>query len=138
MFFFDSLIVGRGLGSFTAPRFAFRAVSRRELRLTTNFLVSRTAAELIGRTKFAFAGGTSYAAAPLSDVVRVSCPRIVLTVVGSGSRSSPATIDAVTLVANNPPISARLKAAIQTVLVNLAPDARSRVFATVKNEFNQP
>jgi hypothetical protein len=46
----------------------------------------------------------------------------VLTAVGSGTISSAGAIDAVTLVANNPPRSARQKAAIQIVL-NLAPNA---------------
>jgi hypothetical protein len=46
----------------------------------------------------------------------------VLTAVGSDSISPVGAIDAVTLVANNPPRSARQKAAIQIVL-NLAPNA---------------
>ena len=42
--------------------------------------------------------------------------------IGSAAVSSAGYIDAVTLVANSPPIVARQTAAIQTVLINLAPN----------------
>jgi hypothetical protein len=48
-------------------------------------------------------------------------------------------IDAVTLVANNPPTTARQKAAIQTVLINLdSQNVLSASFAILEDEMNQP
>lgn len=138
LFFFDNRILGRGLGSFTATRFAFSPVRPRELPLAVTLdLVRRTSIGQVGRTAVASAEGRTYATSSLSDFVRVSCARGALTVVGSSTASSAGAIDAVTLVANNPPRTAREKAAIQTVLINLAPNARS-LSRLPKNEFNQP
>jgi hypothetical protein len=78
-----------------------------------------------GKTAAVSAAKPAYAASNLSALVRVSCERRAMAIV-SADASSLGDIDAVTLVANSPPILARQTAAIQTVLINLIPQLSRR------------
>jgi hypothetical protein len=126
---FDNLVLGRGLGSITPVRFAFGSGVFRELPLALAAgLVRRTSVDLAGRIGIVSTEG--YVRSNLSDLVRVSCVRLGLTVVGRSTISSVRASDAVTLVANNPPRTARQRAAIQTVLINLDPQRFALIIAT--------
>jgi hypothetical protein len=115
--FFDNLVLGRGLGSITAIRFAFGLDRRRELAFLALGLVWRISNGLLGGTGAVSTKGLRYVRSSLSAFVRVSRAIPTLTVGGSSTVSSVGAIDAVTLLANSPPMPARQNAAIQTVLI---------------------
>ena len=78
---FDNLVLGRGLGSITPVRFAFGSDVFRELPLALAAgLVRRTSVDLAGRIGIVSTEG--YVRSNLSDLERVSCVRLGLTVVG--------------------------------------------------------
>jgi hypothetical protein len=126
--FFANLVLGRGLGSITAIRFALER--RRELAFLALGLVWKISNGLLGGAGTVSTKGLRSVRSSLSAFVRVSRAIPALTVVGSSTVSSVGDIDAVTLLANNPPSPARQTAAIQTVLIINDPTLRAQSVGT--------
>jgi hypothetical protein len=126
LLFFANLILGRGLGSITETRFAFGPDRRCDLPFVLGLgFVKTTAIDSIGSAGTVSTEPRKYETSNLSALVRVSCTSLVLIFVGSGTASSVEGIEAVTLVANNPPRTARQNAEIQTVLITPYPHGRA-------------